>query len=146
MPILNNWKVRHLLISLAAILIIATATIINLNPSKKIKQYRNEQRQDDIKVIVNLIELYSIDHNGKLPESIPGAETIIGSKTGQSNICPNLVPTYSSLLPFDEKMPGTYFNNCTDYNLGYTIKKDASNKIVVRAPSSELGDLIEKKQ
>lgn len=117
-----------------------------INPSQQAKKVRNYLRKDNLKELINLIDIYAKDNNGRLPSDIPLKETLIGSSEGLVNICFEIVPKYGSKLPFDSNMKGAYFKSCDDYNLGYTIKKDPNNKITIASPGAELGNSIEVKE
>jgi hypothetical protein len=70
-------------------------------------------------------------------DDIPTTATIIGSGTGQYNICSALVPTYVGVLPSDPQTGS--FTNCTTYNTAYNISCDSTTKrITICAPDTQV--------
>jgi hypothetical protein len=68
---------------------------------------------------------------------IPATATVMGSGTGQYDICDCLVPTYVGTMPVDPQN-GT-FTSCTAYDTDYTILRDATTgRITICAPDTQI--------
>ena len=93
----------------------------------------------------NAIQQYQIDNGGKLPATIPMSEKAI-CQTGSSS-CAGFVDLsvltnnqlYIVNIPIDPKCSSTACKPST----GYTVWKDGTGKIHVKAPMAELGQVIE---
>ena len=113
------------------------------NSSHIYSQADNTGRESDVMAILNTVKQYMADNDGEIPSVIAISEQEI-SRT-QADLCSILVPTYIMALPVDPKVnDGEAITDCSSsYSTGYTIFKDASNKITVKAPNAELGKKIE---
>lgn len=136
-------KLAYALVTVAILIVLGLLLMLFINPEKQSKKNRNARREDDVKELIQLMDIYMKDNQGQLPGQIPATPTLIGSAEGQINICSALIPRYTKALPYDKSLPGSFFENCERFNLGYTISLDANNKITIEAPAAELGTAIE---
>lgn len=132
----------EVLLVVVIIAILASIVIIAINPARQISQTNNTQRSSDIKAILDAVHEYAIDNRGALPGSISTTAATIGSGTGQTDVCNDLVPTYIAEMPFDPTATGASYTSCSSYNTGYTIAKDGDGRVTVSAPSAELSETI----
>lgn len=128
----------EVLLVMVIIAILAGIVIVAINPARQISQANDTQRSSDVKSVLDAVASYSIDNRGALPTSITTTATVMGSGTGQIDICADLVPTYLSAMPYDPTATGAHYTDCTDYNTGYTIVEDGSGRVTVAAPSVEV--------
>lgn len=138
----KGFTLVEVLLVVVIIAILAAIVLIAVNPVRQIAQSNNTQRRADTQSILNSINQYAVDNRGQLPTNVPTTVETIGSAIGQADICSDLVPTYIAALPFDPTATGAHFTDCTDYDAGYTLIKDANSRITVASPSAELGDTI----
>jgi len=130
----------EILIVIAIVSILAAIVIIAINPARQIAQANNAQRRVDVNTTLNAVSQYAVDNNGTLPASITITATEI-CKTG--GVCTGLVDltvlttteTYLISLPTDP-------TGVTTNGTGYFIRKTANNRVVVTAPSAQLGATI----
>ena len=138
----------ELLIAISIFIILASAVIINLNPSNQYAQARNTQRVSNINTIMIAITQRATDHQGIFEENcaadaIPTSTTKMAYGTSTYNIASCLVPIYLPLMPFDPSAPGAHYASTTDYDTGYFIQKSTSTgRITITAPSAELSQII----
>lgn len=137
----KGFTLVEVLLVVVIIAILAAIVIIAINPARQISQANNTQRSTDVQTIINAVHEYSLDNRGVLPTAITGTATVIGSGTGQIDICSLLVPTYVAAMPFDPTATGAGYTSCTTYNTGYTIMT-ANGRVTVAAPSAELSRTI----
>jgi prepilin-type N-terminal cleavage/methylation domain-containing protein len=131
----KGFTLIEVLLVVAIIAILAGIVIIAINPSKQLGDSRNAQRKADVTTILNAVYQYSIDNSGALPASITAVATPV-CKTAAA--CAGLIDLsvltasekYLVSIPFDPT--GSTVNSA-----GYTIVKDANNRITVAAPSAE---------
>jgi len=136
----RGFTLLEILLVIAIIAILAAIVIIAINPSKQLAESRNAQRETDVNTILNGVYQYSIDNNGQLPSGITTSDTEI-CKTGGT--CTGLVDLsvltnngkYLVAIPTDPSGASTNGS-------GYSILKDANNRITVSAPHAELGKTI----
>jgi prepilin-type N-terminal cleavage/methylation domain-containing protein len=128
----------ELIVIMGIISILASVTLVAVNPPKHFSQARDTQRKNDINQLVNAVTQYMSNNNGTVPAAITTTPTVIGSGGGQIDLCTLLVSTYLPEMPFDPQS-GNY-SNCSSYNTNYSISKSASNsRITVSAPGAENG-------
>lgn len=143
----SGFTLVEVLLVVVIIAILAAVVIVAINPGRQIAQTNNTQRQADVKAILDAVHQYAIDNRGTLPAAITANATNItnddaNAATSEVDICSILVPTYLAEIPFDPTATGAAFTDCTAYNAGYTILKDADGRITVSAPSAELNETI----
>ncbi|MBU2524809.1 prepilin-type N-terminal cleavage/methylation domain-containing protein [Patescibacteria group bacterium] len=141
---MNNKKgftLIEILLVIVIIAVLAGIVLIAVNPARQVSQANDAQRRSDVNSILNAIHQYAIDNRGALPSSITTSAQTMGSSVGQANICSNLVPTYIAALPYDPTASGSGYTDCASYNTGYTVIKDANNRITVNAASAEVDSI-----
>ena len=141
-PHKKGFTLVEVLLVVVIIAILAAIVIVAINPARQISQANNTQRSSDVQSILNAVHQYAIDNRGVITAEITTTATVIGSGTGLINICSYLVPTYLAEMPFDPTATGAAYTSCTTYNTGYTIAKDANNRLTVAAPGAELSRAI----
>lgn len=135
----------EILVVIGILAILFAIALVAINPARQFSQANNTKRQSDVNAILNAIHAYAADNKGALPSGITTTAQVIGSGTGEANICTALVTTYIAALPRDPSVTGGDVTNCTAaYATGYTVVKSASdNRITVAAPSAELSATIQ---
>ncbi len=134
----------ELLVVIGILAILLSIVLIAINPARQFGQANNTKRRSDVTQILNAIGAYAADHKGVLPANITTTAAIIGDGTGQTNICADLLTTYIPALPADPKGTGNgaEVTTCSTYNTGYTVVKDANNRVTVAAPLVENSETI----
>ena len=76
--------------------------------------------------------------NGTLPLNIATGSAQPVTNGGNGDICNDLVPNYLAEMAVDP-LPGSSFSytDCSNYDSGYTITRNAANRVTVEAPNSE---------
>ncbi len=138
----KGFTLVEVLLVIVIIAILAAIVIVAINPARQISQANNTQRNADVKTVLDAVHEYAIDNRGALPTAITTTATVVGSGTGQIDICSDVVPTYVAEMPFDPTATGAAYTSCSSYNTGYTIVKDANGRITVAAPTAELSETI----
>lgn len=138
----KGFTLVEVLLVVVIIAILAAIVIVAINPARQISQANNAQRSADVKAMIDAVHEYAIDNRGALPAGITTTATVVGSGTGQIDICGDLVPTYIAEMPFDPTATGAAYTSCTTYNTGYNISSDANGRVTVAAPSAELSETI----
>ena len=138
----------EILIVIGLIAVLAGVLIVALNPARQFSQARNAQRWNNIDTVMGAVISNLTDNRGTFTcaaGTIPATAADMTSTTGASNynIGPCLSPTYAVSVPFDPSATGAHWTSTADYDLGYTIMRDAtSGRITIAAPAAELGVTI----
>lgn len=145
LPILNKkdsgFTLLEVLLVVAIIAILAGIVILAINPGKQLGDSRNAQRSADVTTILNGVYQYALDNNGVLPSGITTTATDIcstgaASCTGKVDLA--ALTTAGKYLVAIPKDPQT--GSAT--GAGYSIAKDANNRLIVTAPGAEQGKTI----
>lgn len=104
-------------------------------------QANNTQRMNDINALLQAVSRYEVERRVVLVA--PGtAEAELS--TGGVDICTEIVPDYLVSFPVDPALQTAPVSDCEQtYMTGYMVSRDTDGVLVVRAPKSELGVVIE---
>ena len=155
----KGFTLIELLVVIGILTILLAIVLVAINPAKQFAQANNTQRRSDVNAILNAIHQYAADNKGVLPTGIDTTVRTICTPVGVGgctsntavDLCDvtnaNLVPDYVADLPLDptdgttdaasneacsDLVPGT-----SEYNTGYTVVRNATNRVTVAAPNSE---------
>lgn len=149
---LNNneqgFTLIELLVVIGILAVLMGIVLVAINPSRQFNQANDASRANSARQILNAIGAYAADNKGALPAGIPAtavdqaSSVDITSAAGGANLCAALVPTYISALPEDPTINnGAAITNCTTYDSGFNISKDASGRITVYSPHAAYGPI-----
>ncbi len=129
----QGFTLIELLVVMGILAVLLAAVLIAINPERQFKQSRDSQRRNDVLAILNAVQQNMADNKGVfMGGSIPAAPGAIIASGGSANLCSAIVPIYISALPQDPN-GGPSITDCSSYNTGYTISKDAAGRITVSA-------------
>ena len=140
----SGFTLIELLVVIGILAILLSIVLIAINPARQFGQANNTKRRSDVTQILNAIGAYAADNRGVLPVGIPTGSASAAlqiSNTG-ANICAAILTTYIPALPRDPQTTGGDITSCTTYNTGYTVVRDANNRVTVAAPGAENGETI----
>ena len=83
----NGFTLIELLVVIGILAVLLAITLIAINPARQFSQANNTKRSSDVNAILNAVDQYAADHKGALPGNIPQAAAVIGSGTGQVDLC-----------------------------------------------------------
>lgn len=139
----SGFTLIELLVVIGILAILLSIVLIAINPARQFGQANNTRRRSDVTQILNAIGAYAADNKGVLPAGITTTEATITDGVGGANICDDIMPDYIPALPEDPQLgSGGSFTVCTGYNTGYTVVKDANNRVTVTAPDAENDETI----
>jgi len=134
----QGFSLIEILVVVALIIILATITIVAINPAKNFRDTRNAQRSADVMQILNAVTQFTSEEGNSLallgtiplcPASGPGTG-VIGTDATAINLAATLVDEYIVAIPMD---PSTG----TDADTGYTICQTAGGRVQIDAPDAE---------
>ncbi len=134
----QGFSLIEILVVVALIVILATITIVAINPAKNFRDTRNAQRSADVMQILNAVTQYTSEEGHAIadlgtiptcPETGPGTG-IIGNGGGNINLAATLVDEYLVAIPQDP-------SDGTDADTGYTICQTAGGRVQIDAPGAE---------
>lgn len=136
----EGFSLIEILVVVALIIILATITIVAINPGKNFRDTRNAQRSSDVNSILNAVTQYTTDGKplsafGTIAECTDGA-TPIGTGTNNANLTTltEAANDYIVSIPMDP-------SNGTEANTGYTICT-IGTRVQIAAPGAEDGKQI----
>ncbi|MGB4076616.1 MAG: prepilin-type N-terminal cleavage/methylation domain-containing protein [Minisyncoccia bacterium] len=141
----RGFTLIEILVVIGIIAILAAIVLIAINPARQFAQANNSQRTSNVNAILNAVGQYMADNKGTVPDDVDA-----GFEDITQELCEDLVPTYLPALPTDptDDFLGVAIDEaeCDDLDAedsGYEIEQNADDRIIVRAPSAELGETIE---
>ena len=132
----------EILVVIGVLAVLFSIILIAINPEKQFSRANNAKRRSDIVAILNAIGAYSADNKGVLPTGISTASATITDEVNGADVCLLLVPKYIPALPTDPSLKTNDITTCTNYNTGYTVVKDANNRVTLAAPYQEGDEVI----
>lgn len=146
----RGFTLIELLVVIGILAILLAITLIAINPARQFKQANDTRERSDILQILNAVHQYVAENKGNLPPSVVAltvnTPTVIGGAAGQDDLCPEIMGATGIYLPALPVIPSLNQPNVTvcnnTYNLGYTIAKDANNRITVAGDSDVNGHPI----
>ena len=144
----EGFSLIEILVVVALIIILATITIVAINPAKNFRDTRNAQRSADVAQILNAITQYTSEE-GQSISKWAGIATCgdtdwkvgshIGTGTGNINLEDGLVDEFIVAIPVDP-------SNGTAEDTQYVICKTAGGRVQISAPIAEDGKIISVKR
>lgn len=148
----QGFSLIEILVVVALIIILATITLVAINPGKNFRDTRNAQRSADVTQILNAVTQYTSEEGNSISAFgtiNPCTEVLadgshIGTAAGNINLAgtaaaPLLVDEFIVAIPTDP-------SNGTDEDTGYVICVTTGGRVQVSAPSAENGKVISVKR
>lgn len=146
----KGFTLIEILIVIGIIAVLAAGIIIALNPGRRFAQTRDTQRVAHLNDILKAIMSNISENQGKfvcggVATSLPSdTYTLIATGTGNFDLAPCLVPTYTPRLPVDPST-GVWVDS-TNYNTGYYIWLNTTTQRIFLRANGELQGTIEVSQ
>ena len=143
----KGYSLIEILLVIGIIGILASTLVVAINPSRQLARARDAERETDLIAILSIIQQYSAEHSGALPDTdgdpetsnFPTSLTCIGTDASCFDLAgagdtETIVPGYVIALPVDPQTG-------TDGDSGYSIYVDANNHLIASS-SAETKDFI----
>lgn len=135
---LKGFSLIEILVVVALILILATITIVAMNPAKHFADTRNANRSSDIAALLDAVTQYAAEEGNaiadfgtiSLCDSATEDPNPIGTGAGNINLATLLVDEYIVAIPMDPSVG-------TEENTGYTICRTDGGRVQLEAPNAE---------
>jgi type IV pilus assembly protein PilA len=140
----KGFTLIELLVVIGILAILLAITLIAINPARQFGQANNTRRRSDVLQILNAIHQYVAENKGQLPAAVTAlaADTPTAISNAGVNICADLMPNYIPALPTEPSLATAAITDCTTYVTGYTIEKDAQNRITIASPVADNSETI----
>jgi len=143
----KGFTLIELLVVIGILAILLAITLIAINPARQFGQANNTKRRSDILQILNATHQYVAENSGQLPAEVSGLTEDTATAfndTNFPNLCGELMTDYIPALPTDPSLNTTNITDCTatGWNTGYSIARDAANRVTVSAPTTDNNAVI----
>lgn len=155
----KGFTLIELLVVIGILAILMGIVLIAINPARQFAQANDTDRTNAVGQILNAVGQFEADNHGQLPAAnIPtaGAGVVAGEIGAGAKctaaVCVDLCTPLVSVVAYLPAMPedptinnGTQIpaTDCGNYDSGYTIIKDATNRITVAAPKGQINTNIQ---
>lgn len=142
----SGFTLIELLVVIGILAILLAITLIAINPARQFGNANNTKRRSDVTQVLNAIGQYTAENKGNLPTEISALTantTTSFNATNFPNLCGQLVPTFIPALPTNPTLnTGDVTKADCDattptWATGYSIAKDANNRITVSADTTD---------
>jgi len=136
----RGFTLIELLVVIGILAILLAITLIAINPARQFAQANDTRQRSDILQILNAVHQYVAENGGKMPPAVVGLTIDVPKEIGgdvatQADLCPDIMGATGKYIPALPVMPDITTGNVTvcntTYHLGYTIAKDANNRITI---------------
>lgn len=130
----------EILVVVALIAILATVTIVALNPNEQFMKTRDAERFSEVNTILSAVGQYIAGNNtvaslGSIPScTAPSGPTFVSIGTSGLDLGATLAPQYISAIPTDPQ-------GGTAAVTGYTMCTTSANRVQIAAPNAELSTI-----
>lgn len=145
----KGFTLIELLVVIGILAILLAITLIAINPARQFGQANDTRQRSDVLQILNAIHQYVAENQGQLPGSIAGlvaaTPTGFSSTTALQPLCAQLMTNYIPALPVIPTLNQPNITDCTavgGWDTGYTISRDAQNRITVAGGNDVNGNPI----
>lgn len=136
----KGFTLIEILVVVALIAILATVTIVAINPNKNFADTRNAERSSEVNAILSGVSQYIAENNTLASlGTIAACPAVTSIGTAGANLGTTLVPDFIPSIPTDP-------NGGTDTVTGYTVCTTGANRVRIDAPNAENGKTISVQQ
>jgi prepilin-type N-terminal cleavage/methylation domain-containing protein len=147
----KGFTLIELLVVIGILAVLLAITLIAINPARQFGNANNTARRSHVTQILNSIGQYVAENKGQLPPEV--AALTAGTATTLSaanfpNLCGQLVPTFIPALPKNPSLNAADVTaadcavNPPVWTTGYSITRDANNRVTVTADTTDNGAVI----
>lgn len=141
----KGFTLIELLVVIGILAALLAITLIAINPARQFGQANNAKRESDVTQILNAVGQYIAENKGQLPPAVLAltAGTPASISTAGIDICAVLVPNFLPALPTNPTLNTADVTNCAaSYSTGYSISRDANNRITISADTTDNSAVI----
>ncbi|MBI4080638.1 MAG: type II secretion system protein [Candidatus Levybacteria bacterium] len=143
----RGFTLIELLVVIGILAVLLAITLIAINPARQFGNANNTKRRSDTTQILSAVGQYTAENKGQLPPEVAAltADTATTlNNTNFPNLCALLIPEFIPAFPTNPTLNTDDVNEseCAAYATGYSIARDANNRITVSADTTDNGAVI----
>lgn len=131
----KGFTLIELLVVIAIMVILMGIVLVAVNPGRQYQLARDAKRQADVNAILNALNQYQVDHDGRVTAigtfSTCPAMTNIGTGVGALDLSTDLVASYIADVPIDPE------STCNAADTCYDVCVTGAGRVTVAAPNVE---------
>lgn len=147
----RGFTLIELLVVIGILAVLLAITLIAINPARQFGNANNTKRRNDALQILSSLGQYMAENQGQLPAEVAALTANAATTLDQANfpaLCAQLVPTFIPALPTNPTLNTTEVsaadcaNATSGWATGYSIARDANNRVTVSADTTDNAAVI----
>ena len=147
----KGFTLIELLVVIGILAVLLAITLIAINPARQFGNANNTKRRSDTLQVLNALGQYMAENQGQLPAEVAALVADTPTTLSQANfpvLCGELVPDFIPALPTNPTLNTTEVltADCADplsaWVTGYSVARDATNRITVSADTTDNAAVI----
>lgn len=129
----RGFTLIELLVVIAIMVILMGIVLVAVNPGRQYQQARDAKRQSDVNAILNALNQYQVDHDGRVTDigTFATCPAVSNIGTGSLDLSTAVVASYIAEMPVDPD------SSCNTTDTCYDVCLTGAGRITVSAPNAE---------
>lgn len=146
----KGFTLLELIIVVSILVLVFSILFVILDPSRRVSETRNTQRQSDMHTLGEAIKTFQIDNGGPLPSGVDSSLRLLGTdSTGCIITCSDIGTTENSCIDISSEIAQNYVASIpkdpltgTSQKTNYAVRTYGTSGIEIISCTPELGEKI----